>query len=74
MNAALSVEELSVFHGDTQALWNVSFGVQSGQLVALFGANGAGKTTTLKAICGLLAASRRPDHLRGPHHQRAAGA
>ncbi|MCU0557312.1 MAG: ABC transporter ATP-binding protein [Desulfobacterales bacterium] len=54
---ALTVEELSVFYGDTQALWNVSFSVQSGQLVALLGANGAGKTTTLKAICGLLTAA-----------------
>jgi branched-chain amino acid transport system ATP-binding protein len=54
MKAALSVEELCVFYGDTQALWDVSFSVQSGQLVALLGANGAGKTTTLKAICGLL--------------------
>jgi branched-chain amino acid transport system ATP-binding protein len=54
---ALTVEELSVFYGDTQALWNVSFSVQSGQLVALLGANGAGKTTTLKAICGLLTAT-----------------
>jgi len=54
---ALTVEELSVFYGDTQALWNVSFSVQSGQLVDLLGTNGAGKTTTLKAICGLLTAA-----------------
>ncbi|MFO7495276.1 MAG: ABC transporter ATP-binding protein [Desulfobacterales bacterium] len=54
---ALTVEELAVFYGDTQALWDVSFSVQAGQLVALLGANGAGKTTTLKAICGLLTAA-----------------
>jgi len=50
----LEVEEISVFYGDIQALWDLSFAVKSGQLVALLGANGAGKTTTLKSICGLL--------------------
>jgi len=49
----LEVDSVSVFYGDTQALWDISFEVQGGQLVALIGANGAGKTTTLKSICGL---------------------
>lgn len=49
----LDVQSISVHYGDTQALWDISFSVQSGQLVALLGANGAGKTTSLKAICGL---------------------
>jgi branched-chain amino acid transport system ATP-binding protein len=50
----LDVSDISVFYGDTQALWNISFSVAPGQIVALLGANGAGKTTTLKSICGLL--------------------
>ncbi len=49
----LDVNDVSVHYGDTQALWDISFSVQPGHLVALLGANGAGKTTTLKAICGL---------------------
>lgn len=49
----LDVNDISVHYGDTQALWDISFSVQPGRLVALLGANGAGKTTTLKAICGL---------------------
>jgi branched-chain amino acid transport system ATP-binding protein len=49
----LEVDSVSVFYGDTRALWDISFEVQSGQLVSLIGANGAGKTTTLKSICGL---------------------
>jgi len=49
----LDVESISVKYGDIQALWDISFSVNRGQLVALIGANGAGKTTTLKAICGL---------------------
>lgn len=50
----LSVEGISVHYGDSQALWDVSFSVERGTLVALLGTNGAGKTTTLKSICGLL--------------------
>ncbi|HEY6006813.1 MAG TPA: ABC transporter ATP-binding protein [Geobacteraceae bacterium] len=49
----LDVTSISVKYGDIQALWDISFSVKKGQLVALIGANGAGKTTTLKAICGL---------------------
>jgi branched-chain amino acid transport system ATP-binding protein len=49
----LDVSNISVKYGDIQALWDISFSVNKGQLVALIGANGAGKTTTLKAICGL---------------------
>jgi branched-chain amino acid transport system ATP-binding protein len=50
---ALDVSNISVKYGDIQALWDISFSVNKGQLVALIGANGAGKTTTLKSICGL---------------------
>jgi len=50
----LEVNSLSVFYGEIQALWDVSFKVRPGQIVTILGANGAGKTTTLKSICGLL--------------------
>ena len=50
----LDVQSISVKYGDIQALWDISFSVAKGQLVALIGANGAGKTTTLKALCGLI--------------------
>jgi branched-chain amino acid transport system ATP-binding protein len=45
---------VSASYGDTQVLWDISFTVKKGLLVALLGANGAGKTTTLKSICGLV--------------------
>jgi branched-chain amino acid transport system ATP-binding protein len=53
---ALEAAGVSASYGLTQVLWDVSFAVEKGQLVALIGANGAGKTTTLKTICGLVRA------------------
>jgi branched-chain amino acid transport system ATP-binding protein len=53
----LEVANVSAGYGLTQVLWDVSFSVRKGQLVALLGANGAGKTTTLKTICGLVRTS-----------------
>jgi len=50
----LILDELDVFYGDAQALWNVSLEVRQGEIVTLLGSNGAGKTTTLKTISGLL--------------------
>jgi branched-chain amino acid transport system ATP-binding protein len=52
--SALQVENIDVFYGDVQAVWNVSFGVEAGEIVTLVGANGAGKTTTLRTLAGLL--------------------
>ncbi len=49
----LKLSEVSVFHGEMQALHRVSLEVQQGELVALIGANGAGKTTMVNTICGL---------------------
>ena len=40
--------------GKIQAIHDVSFRVQRGEIVALLGGNGAGKTTTLSMVLGLL--------------------
>jgi branched-chain amino acid transport system ATP-binding protein len=50
----LEVKNIDVFYGDAQALWDVSFKVEKGEIVAIVGGNGAGKTTTLRTISGLL--------------------
>lgn len=52
----LKVDHLQVFYGNSQALWDVSFEVPKGEIVALIGSNGVGKTTTLKTISGLIKA------------------
>ena len=50
----LKVENIDVFYGDLQVLWDVSFEVREKEILVLVGANGAGKSTTLKAISGIL--------------------
>jgi branched-chain amino acid transport system ATP-binding protein len=50
----LEVENIDVFHGDLQALWDVSLEAADGEMVSLIGANGAGKTTIVESISGLL--------------------
>jgi branched-chain amino acid transport system ATP-binding protein len=53
----LSVENLSIFYGKIQALWDVSFTIGDGEIVAFVGANGAGKTTLLNAVSGIVRSS-----------------
>jgi len=50
----LEVRDLTVAYGAIQAVRDVSFTVEEGQIVSLIGSNGAGKTTTLRTISGLL--------------------
>ena len=48
----LSVNGLAVRYGAIQALHDISFEVEEGEIVTLIGANGAGKSTTLWTIVG----------------------
>lgn len=50
----LEVRNIDVFYGDVQVIWDVSFSVSKGEVVAMIGANGAGKSTTLKTVSGIL--------------------
>jgi ABC-2 type transport system ATP-binding protein len=56
--SVVEVENLSKSYGDFTAVRGLSFTVQPGEIVGLVGANGAGKTTTLRAITGILRATR----------------
>lgn len=54
----LEVNNLSAFYGEIQVLEDVSLNVADGEFVTIIGANAAGKSTLLKAISGLLPATR----------------
>lgn len=53
-NPLLNVTDLSVFYGDAQALWDVSFQVREGEIFSIIGSNGSGKSTILKTLAGLI--------------------
>jgi branched-chain amino acid transport system ATP-binding protein len=70
----LEVKNVDVFYGDVQVLWDVSFNVQKGEIVALIGANGSGKTTSLNTVSSILKPRKgsvnyegQPLHTRAPH-------
>lgn len=50
----LTLDRVSSFYGNIQALRNISLVVYPGEIVTLIGSNGAGKTTTLKTISGIV--------------------
>jgi len=54
----LEIRQLAAFYGDFQALFDISFDLEAGTVLALIGANGAGKSTLLKAMTGLVPVKR----------------
>jgi branched-chain amino acid transport system ATP-binding protein len=50
----LKVDGLNVFYADAQALWDIDFDIQEGEIYSIIGSNGAGKSTILKALAGLM--------------------
>jgi branched-chain amino acid transport system ATP-binding protein len=52
----LVVKDVCAGYGPYRALFNVSFGVPKGGIVALVGSNGAGKSTVARTITGLVRA------------------
>ncbi len=76
--ANLKVRDLTVAFGQVVAVRDVNLTAREGETVAIFGANGSGKTTFLKAVAGLIPATRGKIAWRGedvtglPAHERAA--
>ena len=66
----LKVENLSVHYGMIQAVRDVSFEVNEGEVVSLIGANGAGKTSILRTISGLVRPSAGKIEFLGQEIQR----
>jgi branched-chain amino acid transport system ATP-binding protein len=50
----LKVSDLETYYGTSQALFGMTFDVNSGEVVTLMGRNGMGKTTTVNSIIGIV--------------------
>jgi len=50
----LKIQNLSVSYGSRHVLHDISFNVQSGEILALIGPNGAGKSTLIRAASGVI--------------------
>jgi len=73
-DAVVSVSALTKrYTGETgrvTAVDDISFDIQSGQIVGLLGPNGAGKTTTVKTVLGLVTPTRGDVSIHGvPVHE-----
>lgn len=55
--SVLCVENLTVRYGSIEALRDVSFDLQEGEIVAMIGPNGAGKSSCVNALVGLVPSS-----------------
>jgi len=49
-----SADGITAGYGKRNVISDISFELESGQLLGILGANGSGKTTLLKAICGII--------------------
>ncbi|MDO4633128.1 MAG: ABC transporter ATP-binding protein [Eubacteriales bacterium] len=50
----LELKQLCISYGDLQTVKDVSFTVNSGQIVGIVGESGSGKSTTIRSILGIL--------------------
>lgn len=53
----LRLKNVNAYYGDMQALRDVSFEIDDGQIVSMVGSNSAGKSTTLNTISGVVRCS-----------------
>ncbi len=72
MPVVLRAEAIEAGYGALEVLWDVSFAVEDGQCVILFGANGSGKTTLLRALVGLVPVMAGRIELDGVRVERLA--
>ena len=54
MDPILKFDRVTKRYGAVQAVRDLSFDVQPGEMFGLIGPDGAGKTTTIRLLCGLL--------------------
>ena len=75
--AVLELDKIAIHFGGVQALTDLSFAVEEGEIHGLIGPNGAGKTTSINIVTGLYRQSSGTLNLDGrpfrPQTRRLAG-
>jgi ABC-2 type transport system ATP-binding protein len=71
-NQAVIVSHLAKSFGSTQAVVDVSFAVERGEIFGLLGPNGAGKTTTIRVALGIFKPDQGAVSILGGHGAAAA--
>ena len=61
----LKINDVDVYRGETQVLWEIALEVPAGERVAILGSNGAGKSSLMAAITGVLPPRRGEIYFRG---------
>jgi branched-chain amino acid transport system ATP-binding protein len=66
----LEMTGVNAFYGSIQALWDVSFRVEEGEIVTLLGSNGSGKSTAIHVAQGLVRPASGEARFKGEVIQR----
>ena len=78
MTTAIDFQNVVKRYGKVEALRDVSFSVNRGEMFGLIGPDGAGKTTAIRAICGLMHIDAGSIHVLGQdpvkQHRQVTGA
>jgi branched-chain amino acid transport system ATP-binding protein len=61
----LEIQNIDVYYGDVQVIFDLSLNVEKGEVVSIIGGNGAGKSTLLRTISGLMAPRTGQVHFQG---------
>lgn len=56
MMSVIEINNLTKNYGDNKGIFNLSFNIEKGEVVAFLGSNGAGKTTTIRHLMGFIKA------------------
>jgi len=61
----ITVDNISKRYGNLNALSNVSFSLNKGEIIGLLGVNGAGKSTLMKTLSGIISPDKGSVHIQG---------